>query len=212
MRRPLRKDYEYNEFVKDFYRKIEDYDWNDVTDHFRGLETFLHKAREKQMIDLVKKYGQGQKYIDIGCGTGLILRHLPEGSTGIDINPRHLERAKKYVPSAELLLGDAEEIPLPDESFTTAVCTEVLEHLVEPQKALSEISRILQSGGICIGSTPGHSLVWRLRFLSSTHYHNEPFHNEFTRPELVRLFSSWKILSLRSHHLGANFFFALQKK
>lgn len=212
MRHPLRHDHDYTEFVKDFYRKIEDYDWNDVTDHFRGLESFFHKAREKQVVKLIQKHGHDQRYVDIGCGTGLILRHLPAGSVGMDINPRHVAKAKKYAPSAEVVLGDAENMPLPDQSFTTAICTEVIEHLVHPQKALAEINRILQPGGVVIGSTPALSPIWRLRFLSSTHYHNEPFHNEFTRPELTTLFQPWEIMVLKTRHFGANFFFVLQKK
>ncbi len=211
LRRPLRMDEEYTEYVKDFYRAIEDYDWNKITDERTGLESILHSKRESVMKKQIAKWGAKGKYLDVGCGTGLILRHLPEGSTGIDLNPRHLARAKAYVPSAHLVIGDAEHIPFPDNSFATVIFTEVLEHLVHPEQALSEIFRVLQPGGRLIGSTPRHALLWRFRFLSSTHYHNEPFHNEFTRSELMSLFTSWNLLELKTGCYNAMFFFVVQK-
>lgn len=211
LRRPLRTDNEYTEYVKDFYRTIEDYDWNKVTDNRTGLESFLHLAREKKMIELVSGWGNGGEYLDVGCGTGLILRHLPKGSTGIDLNPRHLERAKTYVPHANIILGDAEKLEFPDSSFSTVICTEVLEHLVHPEQALSEIRRVLKPGGRLMGSTPHHALIWRFRWLSSTHYHNEPFHNEFTERELRSLFSDWKIHYLQLGVFRGIFFFVIEK-
>ncbi len=212
LRHPLRTDNDYNEYVKDFYRKIEDYDWNKVTDNKTGLESLLHRAREKKMIDLIKKWGTGETYLDVGCGTGLILRHLPKGAVGIDLNPRHLERAKKYVSDATLLIGDAEKLDFPDESFSTVICTEVLEHLVHPEHAVAEIRRVLKKGGRLIGSTPHHALIWRFRFLSSTHYHNEPFHNEFEKSELENLFSSWNIKVLQLGVFRGIFFFVGEKR
>lgn len=212
LRRPLRKDEAYNEYVKDFYRAIEDYDWNDVTDSGRGLESILHRRREKKMRQLIKHWGKGEKYLDVGCGTGLILRHLPAGAVGVDLNPRHLERAKKYVPQARVIVGDAEKLDVPENSFSTVVCTEVLEHLVHPEAALAGMKRALAPGGRVIGSTPRHALLWRFRFLSSTHYHNEPFHNEFTVQELRTLFADWNIKSLTTGVFGAILFFVLEKK
>ena len=119
MRRPYRRDEEYNEYVKDFYRKIEDYDWNTVTDHFKGLESFLHRARQRRLRCLIKHYGQRGAFLDVGCGTGLILRHLPYGAVGIDLNPRHVYKAQQYVPQARVILGDAEHLEFPDRSFST---------------------------------------------------------------------------------------------
>jgi len=164
-------DEKYNEQVKDYYRKIEDYDWVDVTDNWKGLESIIHKNRERVVKKLIKKFGRGQ-YLDVGCGTGLILRHLPQGSWAIDINPRNIARVKKYVPEAKITLGDAEALPYQDNQFDTVICTETLEHLVRSDKALSEIKRVLKVGGVLIGSVPRRSLVWRFRFLSSTHPHD----------------------------------------
>lgn len=211
MRHPLRLDNDYNEYVKDFYRKIEDYDWVSVTDKWTGLESFLHRNRESQMKALIASYGKPGKYLDVGCGTGLILRHLPPGAVGIDLNPRHLLRAQKHAPHATVQQADAEHLPFDPGSFSTVVCTEVLEHLVHPEDALAGIMSVLQPGGRLIGSTPRHALLWRLRFLSSTHYHNEPFHNEFEEKELRALFAPYRLLYLKKGFFRSTFFFVVEK-
>ncbi|MBI1812777.1 class I SAM-dependent methyltransferase [Candidatus Peregrinibacteria bacterium] len=212
MKKPPRLDDQYNEYVKDFYRKIEDYDWNTVADQRIGLESHLHRAREKRMKNLIQRYGRGERYLDVGCGTGLILRHLLPNTVGIDLNPRHLERARTYNPAAHFQIADAEQLPFEDACFSTVVCTEVLEHLVHPELAVAGIHRVLERGGRFIGSTPRSSLLWRFRFLSSTHYHNEPFHNEFATEELRSLLSPFRILLLTTGFFRSMFFFVGEKE
>jgi SAM-dependent methyltransferase len=199
--------------VKHFYREVEDYDWIPVTDHFAGAESLLHRLRERGTLSLLRRYGRGERFLDAGCGTGLLLRHLPRGSVGIDINPRHAARAGTHAPDATVLVGDIEDpLPFPPSTFDAAVCTEVLEHLSYPDRALTNIRSALKTGGVLIGSTPRRSLLWRLRFLSSTHYGNEPFHHEYRGGELRTLFGNeWRVLLLKKRCLGMLYFFVLQK-
>lgn len=211
MRKPLRLDHDYNEYVKDFYRKIEDYDWVKAADTTVGLESYLHRYRSRRMQMLIEKFGKGDRYLDVGCGTGLILRNMPAGAVGIDLNPRHLERAAKHAPKATVQSADAEKLPFADGQFSSVVCTEVLEHLVHPEDAVEGIHRVLENGGRFIGSTPRHALLWRFRFLSSTHFHNEPFHNEFDEPELRELLKPFKILLLEKRFFRSTFFFVCEK-
>ncbi len=208
--KPKSFDEKYNEQVKDYYRKIEDYDWVDVTDNWRGPESLIHKNREWVVKKLIKKYGR-EKFLDVGCGAGLILRHLPRGSHAIDINPRNIVRVKKYVPEAKVILGDAEDLPYQDKQFDTVICTETLEHLVRSDKALSEIKRVLRSGGILIGSVPRRALIWHFRWLSSTHPHDEPFHNEYNRKELNSLLEIFPKKKIWTSLGRANFIFVADK-
>ncbi|MFZ5366472.1 MAG: class I SAM-dependent methyltransferase [Patescibacteria group bacterium] len=194
---------------KKYYQEVEDYDWVWVADHFQGLEAILHRARERQTLKLVKEFGKG-KFLDAGCGTGLILRHLPADSVGLDINPRNLSKAKIHAPKAKLILGDIEKMPFNSRSFTTVICTDVLEHLLDPAKALSEIFRVLSPKGRLIGSVPAQNQIWRLRFLSSTHP-GEPYHRLYKKPEVEALFGGQgKILELKRECLWMNFFFVVE--
>lgn len=199
------------ELNKDYYRFIEDYDWIEATDKLRGLESFFHKLRERAILKIINKYKKGEKFLDAGCGTGLILRHLPKGSVGIDINPRNIKRAKKHVPFAKIMEADIEKTPFRNNEFSTIICTEVLEHLPNPKVALLELKRVLKKEGIIIGSVPSTSPVWFLRFLSSTCPRGEPYHRNYRKEELVDLFEGFKISYLKRANLGMSYFFVLEK-
>lgn len=196
---------------KEYYKFIEDYDWVSVTDNFKGLESFFHKLRELLVKRLIRKYKRGDRFLDAGCGAGLILRHLPAGSVGVDINPRNIKRAKKYSPKARLVLADIEKLPFKNGEFSTIVCTEVIEHQPDPRKTLSELKRVLKKNGVLIGSVPSSMPIWSLRFLSSTCPRGEPFHKNYKKNELKKLFSGFKILKLNISVFGMSYFFVLEK-
>lgn len=174
--------------VKPFYRNEEDYDWTEVASRFVGLETVMHRLREQTLLHMLARYGRGQPILDIGCGSGLHLRHMPAGSVGIDINPRNVARSRAYAPHATVIEGDAEHLPFPDHAFATIVCTEVLEHVVYPELVISEVRRVLKPNGVFLGSVPRASWIWKLRsHLSRTCPADEPFHNEMRRTDIASL-------------------------
>lgn len=204
-------DKHFTEFNKNYYKYIEDYDWVEATDNFKGLESFFHKFREYLIVKLINKYKKRGQILDAGCGTGLILRHLPKGSIGIDINPRNIPRAKKHAPFANVRKADIEKLPFKDGTFSTIVCTEVIEHQPNPSPTLKELYRVLKNGGVLIGSVPSKSPVWLLRFLSSTCPKGEPFHKNFKKRELEKLFKLFKISKLSRSIFGMSYFFVLEK-
>ncbi len=177
--------------VKDHYQKTEDVDWIQGTDNFASLSGYFHKNRgilTKKMID---KFGQGQKYLDAGCGTGFLLRHLPKGAIGLDINAQNIAQAKKNVPDAALIVADITNIPYPSNMFDTIVCSEVLDRLPDSKRAIKEILRVLKPGGVLIGTVPRENPLWRLRFLSSA-YSPEPYRFEYSRKEVDVLLASFE--------------------
>lgn len=198
----------WSEWVKDYYRDVETYDWVDVADNLRGLEAFFHRNRARVVRRLVARYAvAGAPMLDAGCGTGLNLRHLPAGSVGIDINPRNVELLRRRLPDHVIVEGDVEQLPFADHSFGTVLCTEVIEHIPDPSRALAEFRRVLMPGGVLIGSVPARSLVWKLRFLSSTCPHSEPFHNEYLPHEVRAMLTGWQIEHLRYSLLHFNVLF-----
>ena len=198
----------WSEWVKDYYRDVETYDWVDVADNLRGLEAFFHRNRAWMVRRMVAKFATpNAPILDAGCGTGLNLRHLPEGSTGIDINPRNIQLLRRRLPNHTVVEGDVEALPFADASFGTVLCTEVIEHIPDPSAALAEYRRVLQPGGVLIGSVPARSAIWKLRFLSSTCPHSEPFHNEYLPDEVREMLSGWQIEQLRYSLLHFNVLF-----
>jgi len=199
------------EWVRDYYRAEETYDWVDVAEHFKGLESFFHRNRRRAVRTLIRRYGARTPMLDAGCGTGLNLAGMPAGSVGIDLNPRNLELVRRRLPHQVAVEGDIEDMPFEDESFGTVVCTEVLEHVPYPEKALSEIGRVLRPGGVLIGSVPSRSLVWKLRFLSSTCPGDEPFHNEYTPDEIRTMLAPFDITRIWLSALHFNVMFIARR-
>ena len=203
----------WSEWVKDYYRDVETYDWVDVADNLRGLEAFFHRNRARVIRSLIARYATPDAPIlDAGCGTGLNLRHLPAGSVGVDINPRNVDLLRYRLPDHVVVEGDVEQLPFADGSFGTVLCTEVIEHIPDPAVALSEFRRVLQPGGVLVGSVPARSLVWKLRFLSSTCPHSEPFHNEYLPHEVREMLAGWDLQVLRYSLLHFNVLFVARRR
>lgn len=203
------------EHVKHYYRHVETYDWTLVADTYIGLETLFHRSRCKETLRLLTPLEGHRRFLDIGCGTALITRFLPDATVGVDLNPRNLQKAKQYAPKARFVLCDAEgALPLRDHSFDVAVCTEMLEHLLHPLEALSEVHRVLKPEGVLVGSVPGRSLIWTLRWMSrSRHsFREEPYHKHYSREEVKQVLSChFHIQRLYSRYFQMNWFFVALK-
>jgi ubiquinone/menaquinone biosynthesis C-methylase UbiE len=202
---------EFLEHNKAYYLIKEKYDWVEATDNWRGLEAIFHTLRQRKVRQLVQQHAPTGPYLDAGCGTGLNLRHLPAGAVGVDINPRNLPPARIHAPNARLLQADLELLPFPDAAFATVICTEVLEHFPVPTLPLAEITRVLQPGGLLIGSVPAVSWVWNLRFLSSTCPAEEPYHKNYERHELEDLLAKFEVVKLQRAVFGMSWMYVVRK-
>jgi ubiquinone/menaquinone biosynthesis C-methylase UbiE len=139
---------------------------------------------------------------------------------GLDLNPRNLAKAKERAPTADVIQGDMYRLPFPDEIFGTAVCSEVLEHVPDPENALAEIWRTLKRRGRLLGTVPTDSLIWRMRFLSR-HRGHEPYHRHYTRAEFLQLIQRLAVpfrvercsyaIPSPIRHLSMSLVFVLQK-
>ena len=58
------------------------------------------------------------------------------------------------IDGVEFRVGQAEKTAFQDEMFDIIICSEVLEHVPQPQHCLAEIHRILKPGGTAVFSTP----------------------------------------------------------
>jgi ubiquinone/menaquinone biosynthesis C-methylase UbiE len=99
----------------------------------------------------------GQAVADIGCGPGTDLGRLADavgidGSVvGVDREPRMLAEARRRLahrPNVEVRRGDVHELPLPDGSVDRARADRVLQHVLDPPRALAEVRRALRPGGL----------------------------------------------------------------
>lgn len=117
--------------------------------------------RYKTVSHLLRFFLNGSSCVlDLGCGIGEYLKYATgENRTviGVDLDKSEL-RCRKF--NFTPIQGDAENLSFNDAIFDLILFSEVLEHLTYPEKALDEIRRILEPGGILIISTPSKKSVY----------------------------------------------------
>ena len=96
----------------------------------------------------------GLRVLDVGCGQGIdVYRYALAGAsaTGVDLTPRHVELARAHLAAmgleAEIVQGDAEQLPFADATFDRVSSNGVLHHTPHMPAALREIRRVLVPGG-----------------------------------------------------------------
>lgn len=112
-------------------------------------ENRLSKFISKAIISVAIQ--SGDKWVDIGCGSRPYEKWFPSGSyIGVDIE----DRGRPVSMKAPDFFYDAKRLPFEDGSLNGALCTQVLEHVPNPEALLSEICRVLKPGGVLILSAP----------------------------------------------------------
>lgn len=96
----------------------------------------------------------GEKVLDVGCGTGSLSATLAKsmgGSkiVGIDPSKGFIEYARTQVadPRVSFEVGDAQVLPYPDESFDRCMALLVVNFIPDAPKAVNEMRRVTKSGG-----------------------------------------------------------------
>jgi len=96
------------------------------------------------------------KTLEVAVGTGLNLPFYPGDVqlTGVDFSPAMLslarQRAEQLGRVVDLREADAHELPFPDASFDTVVCTYGLCAIPDDSRAVSEMKRVLRPGGLLL--------------------------------------------------------------
>jgi len=97
---------------------------------------------------LAPTFNADSKLLDIGCGTGAKMQLLAGYCEvwGIDMHPRAIELCRKR-GLENVQTGDATALPFENETFTHAICCEVLQNLENDTAGVREAYRVLKPGG-----------------------------------------------------------------
>ncbi len=161
------------------------------------------------------RLGPGHVFLDVGCGEG---RHMVQACKvpdtlciAGDLDPKNLEQTKKKIQfhqqvekipcqNFSFTALDVTNLPFADESVDTIICSEVLEHIPDDARAISELERILKPGGMLAVSVPSffpEKLCW---ILSKDYANTKGGHIRiYTKKTLTAKFASQGLRPVKFH-------------
>lgn len=158
----------------------------------------------------------GQHILDIGCGSG---RHTCEAyrlkgivAVGADLNLEDLRQARQRLEFHDKLgehgggcwclsAADVRRLPFPNSCFQAVVCSEVMEHIPDHDRALAELVRILKPGGHLVVSVPRYfpeRICWALS--KAYHQANQGHVRIYRKNDLIRMIQHTGLTLYRIHY------------
>jgi 2-polyprenyl-3-methyl-5-hydroxy-6-metoxy-1,4-benzoquinol methylase len=139
-------------------------DADDYDAMWRRLEDFLRfnpgaRSRRRLVLRALRRHAaEATEILDVGCGLGEMVAFLSDELesvrfTGIDFSPGAIESCRRRLPAHRWAVADvvADDLPQP---FDAVICSELLEHLDEPETALVRIASTLAPGGTIVVTVP----------------------------------------------------------
>jgi SAM-dependent methyltransferase len=139
-----------------------------------GHPSYVWRFGQDRRLELIQRHAGlgGSRILDVGCGLGAYVRKLRLFSPdvyGVDIDPAKVARAQRELE--HIALAPAEELPFPDGFFDVVLLHEVLEHVEDDHRAVSEAYRVTRAGGRVVVFVPNrlypfetHGIYWRGRY------------------------------------------------
>jgi ubiquinone/menaquinone biosynthesis C-methylase UbiE len=132
-----------------------------------GYDQFIKKHWRIYQSSLLDKISNdvdvGDTVLEVACGTGIVALKVAEQASkvsGIDISAPMIDEAEKKMreqgfDNVDFFAEDAYSLHFGNDAFDTVICNNALHNMKYPQKALSEIKRVLKPGGRFIGVIVG---------------------------------------------------------
>ena len=110
-----------------------------------------------------------ESFLDAGCGDGRYLVEVGDRAgrlAGLDISEGILATAREALKGAgleaDLRQGNLEALPFADGEFDLVLCSQVIEHLLAPERGLAELARVLGSSGRLLLTTDNSQTLSRV--------------------------------------------------
>lgn len=196
----------------------------DYYQHLNWLQRQWHDRKWATIRSLVTQDNFAPKSIlEVGCSNGhlseLLHQEFPLAKvTGVDVYKPAIVEAMKHYPHITFNVADAHKLPFPDKSFDLVVCSETIEHVVDPSQVIHEMTRVSKTNGRTLiemdSGSPLFRLVWFLwvnlgKGKVWKHAHLHPF----TASELEReiLSNGFTVIEKIFSHLGMAVSFLVTK-
>jgi ubiquinone/menaquinone biosynthesis C-methylase UbiE len=145
-RTTLRRDAQQTELVRDRFTR---------TAEVFGDYAVKERVREAELLATLTRASQSDHAIDLACGPGTLALRFAKHVRwviGVDFTPAILGRARRSAEADRIgnlfaLLADARRLPFRDASIDVAVTSYSLHHILDPQRVIDEMARVLAYGG-----------------------------------------------------------------
>jgi len=122
----------------------------EATEYERRWRSYLEATIEPTILALGAR--DEERILDLGCGTGLLLRRLGDREPavrawGVDLSADMLRVATDRRPALRLAAADAHQLPFQNDAFDAVVSSSSMHHWARPDEVLLEIARVLRPGG-----------------------------------------------------------------
>jgi ubiquinone/menaquinone biosynthesis C-methylase UbiE len=150
------------------------------------------------------------RVLDLGCGDGRVTAQLAYAGTritGADPSSVALERARAAHDGIEFKATSPDgALPFADNSFDAVVCLNVLQHVADTQRLLSETRRVLAPAGLVAVAVPFHGVLKNLAItLGSFERHHDPLEpvlRFYTKRSLMELLEQFGFYDVRLETTG----------
>lgn len=135
------------------------------------LQKIWHQGKLEAALSLLEELDwlsrQRLKLLDVGCASGWFLSAISSRQPqfqcfGVDVYQKAIDYGQKLHPQISFKQADAHKLPFRQKSFDLVICTEVLEHTVNPEKVLKELKRVTKKNGAVIVSLDSGNLLFNL--------------------------------------------------
>ncbi len=123
----------------------------------RGRPSYSWRFGQDRRLEMVRRFVplEGARVLDIGCGIGTYVRRFrqyTEDVHGVDVEAERVAEASIKLPNIHL--APSEALPFPDDHFDVIFSNEVIEHVDDDRKTISEAVRVTRPGGTIVIFAP----------------------------------------------------------
>jgi len=118
-------------------------------------DAYMKDVFDKAANSLLKRFPEGGKVLDIGCGYGFFLKRMKAAgwqAYGMDVSETAVSYAEKH--GICTMLGTLDNVTYDDNFFDVVTLFYVLEHLPDPINSIKEVKRILKPNGLLLLRLP----------------------------------------------------------
>jgi 2-polyprenyl-3-methyl-5-hydroxy-6-metoxy-1,4-benzoquinol methylase len=138
-------------------------------DEYYTRSPFIIRAIERRRLAIIRRMVgpcEGLEVAEVGAGGGHVLRMFAGAHlTAFDVSEVYLETARRNLAGfdARFVKGEIDKMALPERCFDRIICSEVLEHTLDPEAILAALARLLRPDGVAVITIPNDPLILRLK-------------------------------------------------